>query len=628
MQNKKAFTLIELLIVIAIIGVLSGFIFVSMNNAINASKDSRRQSDIANLSKSILIYEANGGSLIPGNCTIGNGGTCASVNNEINSMLQTILPNLPVDPDGGNYNYDSDGTDYTISATLSDNSVYKYVSGEGFSKVEAFSIPNIDGICNVSSGTLNLNTQSCSGRATADAVNFISTADISSGATNITLSSTPSGITVGDQVLIINLQGVLGDYANVGKYEPKIISQINGNVLTFSQPLINNYSGTTQKIMVQRLPNYTSVTIAAGANLTADVFDGTKGGVLAFYSFGNINISGIINMNNKGYRYGETYAGYAIYGAGGGGGGGGNSPGTYGTGGAGAGSGFAGGNGAPGFGCTGQGAAYSGGGGGAGAAGSGIGQNSAVLGNCNNPATTGAVSGGVSGAGGGGSIGGGGGWAGNGGGGAANFGGSGGSGGGGAGAAGGTGTGGAGGRGGGFNGVAVNAAYSGGGGGGGGYGSAGQGGFGGSGRSLSGQNGSAGVAGNGTGLQGGAGGGAGGTTYGSADLSQALFLGSPGANQSGNTPGGIVYILGQGNLMVNSGGGIYSVGANASGKIGGSSGGSIYINVSGDITLGTGLVLANGGTTTGGISAGGAGGAGRIKISGQSISGTTTPNYQ
>ncbi|MFA5087047.1 MAG: DUF2341 domain-containing protein, partial [Candidatus Paceibacterota bacterium] len=161
-----------------------------------------------------------------------------------------------------------------------------------------------DGACNVASGTINLNTQSCSGRGTADAINFITTANNSAGATTITLSTAPTGLAVGDQVLVINMQGTSDDYINVGKYEAKVISQINGNTLTFTQPLINNYNGASQKIMVQRLPNYTNVTIAAGAALTVDSWNGSKNGVMAFNASGTVTVSGTIDLNGKGFSGG------------------------------------------------------------------------------------------------------------------------------------------------------------------------------------------------------------------------------------------------------------------------------------------------------------------------------------
>jgi prepilin-type N-terminal cleavage/methylation domain-containing protein len=304
-SSKKSFTLIELLVVIAIIGILSGFILVSLSSATNAAKDAKVKSDISSIQSAIMAYDTQNSVSYPSsetNCTLGGGtNRCTTLEGNLSPFL-TVFPE---NPNGGyyTYNYISATETYTLSGDLSNKNQWSYFSLSASWREER-TTADIDGSCIVSSGTLNLNTQSCSGRATADAVNFISTANTSSGSTSITLSSSPVGIAVGDQILIINLQGTSGDYANVGKYETKIISEINSNTLTFFQPLTNSYNGTTQKIMIQRLPNYDNVSVASGAILTANAWNGTQGGVLAFVSSGQVNILGTINMAGKGYSGG------------------------------------------------------------------------------------------------------------------------------------------------------------------------------------------------------------------------------------------------------------------------------------------------------------------------------------
>lgn len=198
-----------------------------------------------------------------------------------------------------------------------------------------------DGVCNVSTGSAILNSGSCSGKTTADAVSFSSTANTLVGATSIILLSQPTGLSVGDEVLIINLQGTSSDYANVGKFEFRKIASISGNTLNFTSPLDNAYNGSTQKILVQRVPNYTNVTVASGATLTANAWDGTKGGVLALRVNGTLEVNGTVSMTGKGYRGhaggkglgGESFCGYnsGSEGAAGscGGGAGGYGSGTY-----------------------------------------------------------------------------------------------------------------------------------------------------------------------------------------------------------------------------------------------------------------------------------------------------------
>ncbi len=60
---------------------------------------------------------------------------------------------------------------------------------------------------------------------------------------------------------------------------------------------------------MQRVPNYTNVTIDSGAVLTADAWDGTQSGVLFFRATGTVSNSGSISMNAKGYRGGASTTG-------------------------------------------------------------------------------------------------------------------------------------------------------------------------------------------------------------------------------------------------------------------------------------------------------------------------------
>ncbi|MBI4834422.1 MAG: hypothetical protein HY811_06360 [Planctomycetes bacterium] len=155
-------------------------------------------------------------------------------------------------------------------------------------------------------GSNNLNTGSICGRGTADAVNFSTTGVINTGNATITLSSAPAGLAIGDEIVIINLKGTSADNTNVGNYETKRISNIAANTLTLDTPLTKDYGDSAiQKIMVQRVPNYTSVTVSLGHTLTCNAFDGAKGGVLYLRATGTITVTGTIDVSGKGYRGGS-----------------------------------------------------------------------------------------------------------------------------------------------------------------------------------------------------------------------------------------------------------------------------------------------------------------------------------
>ena len=61
--------------------------------------------------------------------------------------------------------------------------------------------------------------------------------------------------------------------------------------------------------MVQRVPNYTNVTINSGITLTANAWDGTKGGVVAFKANGTVTVTGSISTYYLGYRGGSRGSG-------------------------------------------------------------------------------------------------------------------------------------------------------------------------------------------------------------------------------------------------------------------------------------------------------------------------------
>ncbi len=196
----------------------------------------------------------------------------------------------------------------------------------------------------------NINTDAIStGRTCADAVNY---SVIGLTANTATLSASPDAgcLAIGDEVLLINLQGNSTNNANVGNYETLRIQSISSNVVTFTTNKTKYYgnnttddtnigiTSTSQRVMLQRVPNYTDVTINSGITLTADAWDGTKGGVLFFRASGKVLNNGTIDMSGNGYRggsqvtgntsgrRGESYPGYPndqtylnYYGAGGGG---------------------------------------------------------------------------------------------------------------------------------------------------------------------------------------------------------------------------------------------------------------------------------------------------------------------
>lgn len=123
----------------------------------------------------------------------------------------------------------------------------------------------------------------------------------------------------GDEILIINLQGTSTFVNNVGNWETLIVDSVAGHKITFTTKKskfygakANDDSGigvatNTQRVMVQRVPNYDNVTVNKGATLTVSAFtDRKKGGVVFFRAKGNVVVNGTISAAMSGYQGGVS----------------------------------------------------------------------------------------------------------------------------------------------------------------------------------------------------------------------------------------------------------------------------------------------------------------------------------
>lgn len=117
---KKGFTLLELLIVIAIIGILVTIATASYSSAQNKSRDARRRGDVKAIQNAWEQYYADNNGAYPSTCSISG----------------TYLPaGLPTDPKtGASYGVSCTATTYCLCADVT--------GGE-----------NADSTCNYSAGT-------------------------------------------------------------------------------------------------------------------------------------------------------------------------------------------------------------------------------------------------------------------------------------------------------------------------------------------------------------------------------------------------------------------------------------------------------------------------------------------
>ena len=90
MKKEKGFTLLELLVVIGIIGILTGILSVSYNSAQKRARDTRRRADVKAVQEALEQYYVESSYVYPtGDC------------NDASDYLKSAWPTL--DPSGDTY---------------------------------------------------------------------------------------------------------------------------------------------------------------------------------------------------------------------------------------------------------------------------------------------------------------------------------------------------------------------------------------------------------------------------------------------------------------------------------------------------------------------------------------------
>ncbi|MFA5013070.1 MAG: carbohydrate binding domain-containing protein [Candidatus Paceibacterota bacterium] len=124
--DRTAFTLIEISVAIAIVGIIAALIIVGTSGTRNSAYDAKRKGDVEMLEKTILTYQAYAGS-VPVSataCDLKQDGTgCAFTS----SFTPTYITTIPTDPANSSvyYRYSStDGSAFTVQALLSDGFGY------------------------------------------------------------------------------------------------------------------------------------------------------------------------------------------------------------------------------------------------------------------------------------------------------------------------------------------------------------------------------------------------------------------------------------------------------------------------------------------------------------------------
>ncbi|WP_225409064.1 adventurous gliding motility protein AgmC [Stigmatella hybrida] len=140
------------------------------------------------------------------------------------------------------------------------------------------------------------------------------TAPRAPGDTSITVLDA-TGFAAGDLVMVIQMTGLVPeppsgsaapiDLSNdpVGRWEFARLASVSGTTLTLTAPLIHSYAANVTQAV--RVPEYITVIIGSGRTLTADAWNGSTGGILAFLATGAVTNTGGINVSGKGFRGGK-----------------------------------------------------------------------------------------------------------------------------------------------------------------------------------------------------------------------------------------------------------------------------------------------------------------------------------
>lgn len=121
-KSTRAFTLVELLITIGIIGILTAAVAVSYNGIRQRARDADRQNDLLQLKINLTSYYQ---AQVPQRYPVA--ATKTTLNNTNDPLRTALVPNfareIPLDPKNtGNYVYkyqsNAGGTDYTLFGTL------------------------------------------------------------------------------------------------------------------------------------------------------------------------------------------------------------------------------------------------------------------------------------------------------------------------------------------------------------------------------------------------------------------------------------------------------------------------------------------------------------------------------
>ncbi|MDF1682370.1 MAG: type II secretion system protein [Patescibacteria group bacterium] len=116
-NTKKAFTLVELIVVITILAVLGTIAFISLQGYSGEARDSKRLSDVNNLSKAVSTELARGTTLANLFDTPGSG-EVKTIDGNTGTGQQTNANFTALKIDGADFRDDSSNVDYPAAYAI------------------------------------------------------------------------------------------------------------------------------------------------------------------------------------------------------------------------------------------------------------------------------------------------------------------------------------------------------------------------------------------------------------------------------------------------------------------------------------------------------------------------------